>query len=358
MKKMSNFEIGAITYFLIRAYFVGLSFNILLNTSKQQSFVSMIISLLLGIVYLVLFFYIQDYEPNLTIIEKNTKLFGSIIGSIINIIISITTLLFIILLYINTLNIIHVEYLNKTPLFLISLYFMTTVYYCIKKEIFVISKACLILLYFSFILIALGNISLLFQINYNNFKPLFFTDTILTSSIYYLTLNILPLYLLNIIPKNRISNSKKTKFTILIFYIIANLTIIIENLNIIGVLGVNLCKIYKYPEFQILKNISLINLTSRIDSIFFMKTIVDSFIFIIIGSYYIIENIKRISNKNNNIVILLYCLFIFIISLNQSINYLLNMKILKIICVFFFISISTITLLICYKIKYSKEIKS
>ena len=90
MKKMSNFEIGAITYFLIRAYFVGLSFNILLNTSKQQSFVSMIISLLLGIVYLVLFFYIQDYEPNLTIIEKNTKLFGSIIGSIINIIISIT----------------------------------------------------------------------------------------------------------------------------------------------------------------------------------------------------------------------------------------------------------------------------
>ena len=357
MKKVSNLEVGAMVYFLIRAYFVGISFNILLNMSKQLSFISIILAILLGTIYLFIYLYIFNYEPDLTINEKTIKLFGKVIGNILNIIMILVTLILIITMFANIVNIVHAEYLDKTPIFLISLYFIITIYYCTNKGIYTISKACLLILYISIMLVIACNLSLLFQTNYNNFKPILITKNTFISSIYYLSLNILPLYLINLIPKNRINKNSKTKKTIIIFYLLANITILIENINIIGILGLKLCNLYRYPEFQILKNISLIGLSSRIDSIFFIKTIFDMILFIIIGSYYIVSSIK-ISKKKNNIILLLYCLLLLLISMNILNISIFNIKFYKTISIITTILISIHSLLICYKIKNTKKVKS
>lgn len=352
MKKTSNLEIGAMIYFLTRASFVGICFNIISSLSKQQSFISIILATILGIIPVCLYLYIFNYEKELSLNEKNIKLLGNKLGNIINIILKIVTFIFIIILFNNIISIIHNEYLNKTPLFLIALYFIITIYYCIKKDIYTISKACLLILYISIFIFIICNISLLFQININNFKP--FNNNILTSTYYYTTLNILPLYLINIIPKNRINKNSKTNITIIIFYILSNITLLIENINIIGVLGIKLCRLYKYPEMQILKNISLIGLSSRIDSIVFIKWIFDITLFIIIGMYYI----TSINNhKKDNISSIIYCLILFIISLIIP-NSILNITTLKPIIILINTILFTITLLLCYKIKYSKKVQT
>ena len=358
MKKVSNLEVGAITYFLIRAYFVGISFRILSNLSLQSSFISMIVGLIIGIFYLLLILYILEYEKDLTIIEKNKKLYGNTIGNILNAFTSFFILILILLLYTNILSIIHSEYLNKTPIILISIYFIITIFYCTKSGIYTISKSCLLLIYISFILIIAGNISLLFQIDYNNFMPFNINNKTIFSSLYYLSYNIIPLYMIGIIPKARINKEKKLKSTILIFYVIANITLIIENLNIIGILGINLCKLYRFPEFQILKNISLVGLSSRIDSIFFIKYILDIIIFIILGSYYIISTLKSIIKKRSNIIIYIYCFILFIASINLYNTKILNTNTCKSISIAFCIFMTISTLFTFYKIKHPKKVKS
>ena len=64
MKKITNFELGSITYFLIRAYFIGLTFNVLLTTAKQDNWICIILGIILGFIPLLIFFYIFNYEPN------------------------------------------------------------------------------------------------------------------------------------------------------------------------------------------------------------------------------------------------------------------------------------------------------
>ena len=57
---------------------------------------------------------------------------------------------------------------------------------------------------------------------------------------------------------------------------------------------------YQYPEFQILKHVSIIGISSRIDSILFIQWIFDILIFVIVGLYYIVSTSKSFINEKNN----------------------------------------------------------
>ena len=85
MKKITNFELGSIVYFLSRAYFIGISLNSLIVISKQDSWFSILLATLIGIIPLLMFLYIFSYEPDLNLNQKIIKLFGKVFGNIINI---------------------------------------------------------------------------------------------------------------------------------------------------------------------------------------------------------------------------------------------------------------------------------
>lgn len=358
MKKITNLEFGSIIYFIIRAYFVGVSLNALLFISKQDNWISILFGIIIGIIPLLLYIYIFNYEPDLDINKKNIKLFGKTIGNILNITIVFFTLILITTIFGNLVTIIHGDYLSKTPVLFITITFMIAIFYPCTKDINSIARSCLIFFYASIFLVLISNIGLLVQLDVNNFKPIFFykLDTI-KGTFTYISFNTLPLYLINIIPKNKIKNNNKTTKNILIFYVLANISLLVVSICIIGILGIKMAILYQHPEFQILKHIAIIGLSSRLDSILFIQWIIDILIFIIIGLYYVVNTTHIFINEKKNICLFIYCFIISIVTLFITNNIFLNTLIAKKMP--FIITITTIffTILICLKIKHTKKIK-
>ena len=70
-----NISYTAIIYFLLRASFIGISFSILLETSKQDSWIVIILSYIIGIIPLLLVEYIAKYKSDKSFVEKIKLIF-------------------------------------------------------------------------------------------------------------------------------------------------------------------------------------------------------------------------------------------------------------------------------------------
>ena len=84
-----------------------------------------------------------------------------------------------------------------------------------------ICRTSLIFLFLIIILSLFTDLSLSVQIDINNFKPLSFESNYIYGFISYVSYNVIPLYLINIIPKYEIVNNNKTNKYIVLFYIIS-----------------------------------------------------------------------------------------------------------------------------------------
>lgn len=359
MKKITNLEIGSLVFFLMHAPFIGITFNSLVQSLKQDSYLGILLGCVIGIIPLFIFIYIFNYEPNLNLNEKNTKLFGKLLGNIINLIILIFTLLLITVIFSNLVTIINSDYLSKTPTILVIITFIIPIYYAVNTGLKSICRTSLIFFYITVFLITLSNLGLLVQIDINNFKPFFYNNSnnILNGSIYFIIYNITPLYLINIIPKNSIMNNNKTTKYIIIFYIISVLSLLFINLNIVGILGYKLASLFKYPEFQILKYVSIIGISSRIDSILFIQWIFEILIFIILGLYHIVNTTHSLIHEKNNIFLTIYCIIIISLTLIIPNDLFLNILSLKLLPPAIITFIITVFILMYFNITLTIKVK-
>ena len=87
--KFSSLQFACLVMFPILSLFTGIgTFNII-KIARVDSYMSPLFAGLLGIIVLLMFIYIFNYEPDKTIIEKNKLIFGNILGTVINYIICI-----------------------------------------------------------------------------------------------------------------------------------------------------------------------------------------------------------------------------------------------------------------------------
>ena len=316
MNKINKSEMGSLSFFLIRASFIGITFNSLINISKQDSYISMIIAFLIGFIPFILIYYIFNYEPNLSLPQKNLKLFGNILGTIINIILIWFTFFITLIIFSNLVTFIFSQYLNKTPTLIISIVFIFAIVYVLIHDIKTICRTAMILFFFTTFLFLLSLIGLSTQISIDNFKPFLESSyiSLFKGSYSFITYNILPLYFLLIIPKNDIDNKHFFKH-ITLGYIFASISLFFVLLTTIGIFGIKLCQLYEYPEFQVLKYVSLIGVSARIDGILIIQWIFDLLIFIIMGMYFILECTKTMFKVNKHIYA--YILGILLILLNE-----------------------------------------
>lgn len=317
--KINKSEMGALTFFLVRAFYIGITLNNLINLARQDSYISMIIGFIIGFIPLIFIYYIFNYEPYLSLPKKNIKLFGNIFGTIINIAIVWFTFFIILLLFCNLITFISNQYLNMTPTIIISIAFMVAIVYVLIHGINTICRTAMILFFFTIILYLLSLIGLFREINVDNFKPFLENgyNMMIKGSYSFVTYNVLPLYLLLIIPQKNIDNQKFFKY-ITIGYIIASISLFLVLITTIGIFGIKLCTLYEYPEFQVLKYVSLIGSSARIDGILIIQWIFDLLLFIMIGMYFIVETTKTIFKVNKHICS--YILAILLIIINEFIN--------------------------------------
>ena len=357
-RKISNFEFATLNYFLTRAFLIGFTFNALLKVLKQDSWVIPIISIMPAIIIILLINCIINYKPNLNISEKIIDLFNKKLGIFIISILVILVLIVSLLNYLNLNNFIQSQFLSRTPLTAIAIMFMITTYYILNKEINTITRTSNVLFYIGFSLMILSFLGLLPALKIDNLKPFFETNIneYLNGLNSFYAFNILPMFLLTVIPKEKISNPKLKK-ALIISYITSAISIFIIVLQTIATFGYELSMLYEYAEFFALKHVVVLELASRVESILVIQLILDIFIFNLFSIYFMGSSIKSIiPTKKKNLIYFVFCSLIvvgtiFISKYNKYIDYLM----ISFIPIIVSILLTIIIILIFIKIKMSKK---
>ena len=349
MKKITSLEYNTLLWFLTRATFIEITAEILLNNAHQDSWISILIAIIIGILPFLLYSYLKNKYPDKNIIQINKEKLGKF-GTILNIILIAGTFIFTICSFWIIVHFIDSQYLYKTPTIMIIIILILPVIYTIIKDFHIFSKVNLIMFYISlfFILVILSG--LISNINIDNIKPILNNNpkNILYGTFCFIGFNILPIFLLTIIPKNKITNySPKKSF---IFYIISGLSLLNVMFLTISIFGIHLSELYNYPSFHLLKRVSVLDMIDRVESILSLEWFLALFVQIMISLFFIKEALKetfQTKEKTNNITMIIVCIITAIISFlifttkGTEIAYFQNILIYLLYIIYFIIPLIT-----------------
>lgn len=306
--KISTLQIFSLLWQIMTAANIGIITYITIFSVKQDGWISIIISSILGLIPLCLYLYLMKYNPNMNFIELNENLFGKILGKIINTILALL-ILFCIMLYFNNMsNFITSQYLHKTPNLFGIIIFMIPVVYLVIQNITVIGRVSFILFVFGVVLLLLTIFGLINQVEFSNFTPIMEHSwkDIFNTALLTIPYTSLPTILLLSIRKNDIVDSKKLNKRVFISYGVSFFVIFLALFFVISVLGPELALLYQYPEFHVLKRISVGGVIERIESTLSLRWIFFIFTTLVFGLYFIKQYIKTTFNiKNNNLNIII-----------------------------------------------------
>lgn len=127
------------------------------------------------------------------------------------------------------------------------------------------------MIHISLVLFIFAGLGLIKYFKVESFLPILTTSasSLLKGTLYYTFYSTAPfLLLLN-------AEAKKNKYVLK--YLFSSLTVIVIALFIVGVLGPNLIKIYRYPEYMTLKKIKLFNFIEKVENIISIAWLFDLF---------------------------------------------------------------------------------
>lgn len=316
MKKINSLEYNTLLWFLTRATFIEITAEILLNTAHQDSWISIILAIIIGLIPFSLFSYLKNKYPDQNIIQINKTKLGKF-GTFLNLILIAGTLIFAICSFWIIVNFIDSQYLYRTPVIIIIVVLILPVIYTIIKDFHVFSKVSLIMFFTSLFFIIVILSGLIGNIDFDNLKPILNNspNNILYGTFCFIGFNILPVFLLNIIPKKQINGySPKKSF---IFYLISGLSLLNVMFLTISIFGIHLSELYNYPSFHLLKRVSVLDIIDRVESILSLEWFLALFVQIMMALYFIKETLKetfQIKEKTNNIIMTVVCLLLAILT--------------------------------------------
>ena len=324
--KITSMQVATIAYFAMLSCCIGISTHNTIQIDREDSWISILIGFIIGFIPLLIFININNYKTNLSIVEKIEYLFGKWIGKGINTILAISVLFMITLLFYDLNNFVSSQYINKTPTWFISILFLIPIIYCITKNIKVLGRTAFILFMISILLLFLSIFGLIFQVHTEYIFPILkngFSD-VFKGALSYTAYNLFSIYLIMTIPKDNMLDKEKLNKRIIAFYILGNLSMFIMIYFLITVFGIEIANLYQYPEFHLLKRVSIFGFIDRVESTLSLRWLFYIFITICIGLFYFKEyirvtfNIKY--NNLNNFIIMLISVFVTIISTNLFSN--------------------------------------
>ena len=337
---LTSLNFACLLAFPILSLFSGIGTYNIIKIANVDSYISVIFSYLIGFLCLLLFLYIFNYKKELNIIEKNKLLFGNILGTIINYIIGILFFTIGVILIYNISNFAISQFLAETPLLIFMLVIGFILIYNVNLGIENISRVSIIFFGIIFLLTIISTTGILKEFKTSNLLPILEYGIIppLKGGITLTLTNVIPIFILLIIEKNKITSPNKLNKYLLFFYTIAFIFIFLTTTLTIGTLGINLSKLYQYPEYTVLKKISILNFIERIENFIYVKWILSSFISLSLIIYYTKNTIKEKSNKLlPTIITILLIITSLTIFKNNTIFYQITYNIFPIICLLLFL---------------------
>lgn len=271
-----------IYYFNSRTLFMGIGLSLLLSASGALFFLSIILGYIFGIILLYL-------------VKKNDNKYSCFISSLVFMIISLIILV----------NMISTMYLVNMPRVFIMIPFILLIIYTLFKDAKIVIRLSYMLITINISLYLISFISLIKYFDLSNFVIKNITITnILKGSIIYFLFSTSPLL-----------NIKENDKTIFKVYTISTITMMIIGFLTFSIMGGNLVKIIRYPEYVILKKVSISNAITNIENLVSFMWLIDLFMMYLTSS----SNILNKINKKYCIIAIIISVFItFLVNNNYS----------------------------------------
>lgn len=259
--KISSIQVGMLLTLVSLSMCIGLSDVILLRKANNEVLIGILVGAIIGLIPILMCLKINDTYTNLNIFEKNKKLFGNIIGSIFNAIIFLFySFLFIVSIRASVVFVTS-KYLQNTPFYFVGILVLITVLIISFKGLEVISRMSQISFIISLILVIIIEVLLFHYIEIDNILPVIINEKstfkILDAAIYEACSSGLLSILILTINKDKIVDKKRFNKTILIFYAISQIALLIVMFYVLSCFGFNMATLFRYPEYILLKKIGI-----------------------------------------------------------------------------------------------------
>ena len=316
--KINSLQVGSLLFMMGLAPFMGIAIFVLLQTTGIDAYLSVLIGGILGYGFVLCYYTIAHYEPDLSLPEKIVKLYGKKLGFIFNGILIISFMIMAISIIYNLSNFIISQFLSETPPIVIGIVFTVVVAHLASKGIETLTRTSFLLFIITLLFLFLTILGLYPTVEFDNLKP-FLEHGIsrpLKGSLYYLILDAIPLITLLMIPKNTIVDKEKLKKVTTLFYIFMILISFLVIFFTLGSLGIHLASFYQYPEYVVLKRISFFDFLDRIENVVTAQWI----FYLFIALSYLISSITHCIHFKNkgkllpfivSFIVLFLSLFLF-----------------------------------------------
>ena len=290
MKKISNFNLISLMIIILFTTIYGEGIYVIIRGSGTDSYISILLNIIISLPFLYVFNFLFNYEPSLNIFEKNKRLFK--FHFIPNLIIILYALLIASVQMFNLTNFLVSQFLAETNPIIIGSTFTILIIYLCTKDLSTLLKTATIFLFINFTLFIISVLGLIPEFNYDNLFPILENGLKgpIISAVKLFSINICPLFFVLLIPKDKVINYKNrsTYFSYFI-YLLLSLTMAIFT---IGTLGIDLSRLYQYPEYIVLRRINFLNFLTRIENILFIQWIFGLFTLMSFSTFVVKEKLK------------------------------------------------------------------
>ena len=265
-EKINSFGFSTLLLSLSSSAFYGTFSSYILYKTKTDSFLTIIIGFIISLIISNRILHLFNKYPNKSFTNRNKP---NKISILFYIVLSMFTYT---LLSLRLSTFISNQYLVNTPNYIILLMILLITFYTSTKGIETITRVSIITFFISIFIFIFDFISLIPQINTENFFPLFITslkDIIITSilfSIYFTT----PITYLNSFKKNQIVDTKSFNKNYYIMIFTSIIIILLNMFTTIGVSGYHVNNLFDYPVYTTLKRIHLFSFLDSMENVSIM----------------------------------------------------------------------------------------
>lgn len=317
--KVSSIQIGMLLALVCCSFYLGISDIILLRTSENEVLIAMIIGVILGLIPVLMYLKVNSSLPNLNIYKKNIKLFGKVIGNIINILIIIIYMVMLTIAIRAIVIFVTSKYLQNTPFYFVGTLVIITCLIICFNGLETIARVSQLSFFASIVFMVIIEFFLIQYVEIGNIIPMIsegnYLSDIFKGAIYYAaTCSLLSMLLLTI-SKSKIKDKEKYNKNIIIFYFIGSLSLVIVMFFVVSCFGYKMGSLFRYPEYILLKKIGISGSELHLENLLAFRWIFYMLALANLSLYGIIHGIKHFSkkiklNKIITIVISLICMIL------------------------------------------------
>lgn len=293
--QIQGFGIPSLVYPLMTSSLLGMATTVMNKISGVDMPISVLIGMVIGLIPLLLTIFIINNSKGEDITELNKNIFGKVVGTILNVILNLFIIFYSSLILYNLTLFFDIQYMPETSPLFIKIVMAVPIVYAISKDLPSLTRLSQSLFILGMAIFLVAALGLLGDSRVENLQPVLANgiSSPLKSGAIFAIFSTLPLFFLTMVPTKLEAISQKRTKGIIIMYFVSIVIIFLTYLITMGALGESMVSIYKYPEYIVLKKISILLVIERIENMVALYFMFAMLMFVIFLMNFLKMNIER-----------------------------------------------------------------